>query len=128
MDSFRNRLLALIIGLVVATQSVTLVAVLQNTKHEAQVQADERLRSGSQVVEEYMRSRAAVLSSSVTVLAADFGLREAVASRDEATILSVANNHSQRIGADLVVFMDTGGRLLASSAANFAAQVPKVAK
>ncbi len=40
MDSFRNRLLALIIGLVVATQSVTLVAVLANTDHEVKVRAD----------------------------------------------------------------------------------------
>ena len=44
MDSFRNRLLALIIGLVVATQSVTLVAVLANTDHEVRVRADERDR------------------------------------------------------------------------------------
>lgn len=128
MDSFRNRLLALIIGLVVATQSVTLVAVLANTAHEAKVQADERLRFGSQVVLQAMRSRAETLSSTVTVLAADFGLREAVASHDEQTILSVASNHSQRIGADLVVFLDTNGHLLASSAPNFSTQAPKVAK
>jgi diguanylate cyclase len=128
MDSFRNRLLALIIGLVVATQSVTLVAVLANTEHEAKVRADERLRTGSLVVQDNMRHRAEVLSSTVTVLAADFGLREAVATRHAPTLLSVAQNHSQRIGADLVVFMDTNGRLLASSAADFEAQAPKVEK
>ncbi|MGC1458596.1 MAG: EAL domain-containing protein [Steroidobacteraceae bacterium] len=128
MDSFRNRLLALIIGLVVATQSVTLVAVLASTEHEAKVRADERLRSGSLVVQDNLRQRAEVLSSSVTVLAADFGLREAVAIHDAPTLLSVAKNHSQRIGADLVVFMDTNGRLLASSAADFSAQAPKVGK
>ena len=50
MNSFRNRLLALIIGLVVATQSVTLVAVLWSTAHQVQVQADEELRSGAKVV------------------------------------------------------------------------------
>jgi diguanylate cyclase (GGDEF)-like protein len=128
MDSFRNRLLALIIGLVVATQSVTLVAVLANTEHEAKVRADERLRTGSLVVQDNMRKRAEVLSSTVTVLAADFGLRDAVATRDGPTIRSAAKNHSQRIGADLVVFMDTNGGLLASTAGDFAAQAPKVEK
>ncbi len=128
MDSFRNRLLALIIGLVVATQSVTLVAVLASTSHEARVRADERLRSGSLVVQDNLRQRAEVLSNTVTVLAADFGLRGAVASRDAPTILSAARNHSQRIGADLVVIMDTNGQLLATSAADFSALAPKVGK
>ena len=110
MDSFRNRLLALIIGLVVTTQSVTLVAVLASTDHEVRVRADERLRSGSQAVHEFMRYRADQLSSTVAVLARDSGFREAVASRDAETMLSAATNHSARIGADLVVLMDTDGR------------------
>jgi len=37
MDSFRNCLLALIIGLVVTTPSVTLVAVPASTDHEVRV-------------------------------------------------------------------------------------------
>jgi HAMP domain-containing protein len=110
MNSFRNRLLALIIGLVVTMQSVTLVAVLANTDHEVKVRADERLRSGSQVVQEFMRYRAEQLSSTVAVLARDSGFREAVASRDADTMLSAATNHAERIGADLVMLMDTDGR------------------
>ena len=110
MNSFRNRLLVLIIGLVVAMESVTLVAVLASTDHEVRVRADERLRSGSQVVQEFMRQRADLLSSTVAVLAKDSGFREAVASRDAETMLSAATNHAERIGADLVVLMDTDGR------------------
>ena len=69
MNSFRNRLLALIIGLVVTTQSVTLVAVLWSTQHQVQVQADEELRSGAKVVQSFMRQRSAQLASTVSVLA-----------------------------------------------------------
>src|SRR5579862_4299369 len=111
MNSFRNRLLALIIGLVVATQSVTLVAVLWSTAHEVQVRADEELRSGARVVQQFMDSRVDHLATTVAVLAADIGFKDAVNSQDAATMLSAATDHSARVGWDLVVFTDADGRL-----------------
>jgi diguanylate cyclase (GGDEF)-like protein len=128
MDSFRNRLLALIIGLVVATQSVTLVAVLESTAHEVRVRADERLRYGSQVVRQYLRLRAGQLSSTVAVMAADFGFKDAVASHDPATMLSAAMNHNERIGWDVVVFLDPDGRLIKSNSPYVTAHAPTVQK
>ena len=128
MDSFRNRLLALIIGLVVALQSVTLVAVLANTDHEVRVRADERLRSGSQVVQQFMRYRADQLSSTVAVLARDAGFREAVAGGDAETMLSAATNHAARIGADLVVLMNTDGRPITANSPYVGAHAAAVAK
>ncbi len=115
MNSFRNRLLALIIGLVVATQSVTLVAVLWSTQHQVNVRAVEELRSGAQVVQQFMRLRADQLASTVSVLAKDFSFRELIAKGDADTMLSAATNHSKRVGADLVLLMDTNGRLLTSN-------------
>jgi diguanylate cyclase len=115
MDSFRNRLLALIIGLVVITQSVTLVAVLASTAHEVRERADAQLKSGSQVVQQFMRLRADQLASTVGVLAGDFGFKDAVASHDNVTMLSAATEHSKGIGWDLVIFIDANGRLLTSN-------------
>jgi hypothetical protein len=46
MGSFRNRLLVLIIGLVVVTQTVTLAAVLASTRRNVEARAAEQLRSG----------------------------------------------------------------------------------
>jgi diguanylate cyclase (GGDEF)-like protein len=114
MDSFRNRLLALIIGLVVITQSVTLVAVLVSTDRQVQAGADAQLHSDATVVQNTMRLRAEQLSSTVAVLVADIGFKEAVAS-DDATMLSAVDEHSQRISWDLVVFLDPGGRLRTSN-------------
>jgi diguanylate cyclase (GGDEF)-like protein len=128
MDSFRNRLLALIIGLVVATQSVTLVAVLASTSHEVQVRADERLRSGSRIVQEFMRQRADQLANTVAVLAADFGFRDAVASGHPETMLTAATNHAQRVGADLVLLTDTDGHLLTSNSSDVLAHKATVEK
>lgn len=113
MRTFRNRLLALIIGLVVLTQTVTLIAVLARTAGDVQARAEEQLRSGGSVVRQLIDFRAKELSSAVAVLASDFGLREAVASGDAATMMSAARNHAARIGADLVLMMDADGRLLA---------------
>jgi diguanylate cyclase (GGDEF)-like protein len=116
MGSFRNRLLALIIALVVVTQTVTLVAVLARTARDVQARATEQLRSGGSVAQQFVRFRENQLANAVAVLAADFGFRSAVASGEAATMQSAAQNHAQRIGADLLLLMDTAGRVLVSTA------------
>jgi diguanylate cyclase (GGDEF)-like protein len=116
MGSFRKRLLVLIIGLVVVTQTVTLAAVLASTAHNVEGRAAEELRSGASFAQQLIRFRAGQLANGVGVLAADFGFREAVASGDVPTILSAAANNARRIGADMVVLTDTRGKVLASTA------------
>jgi len=116
MSSFRKRLLVLIIGLVIVTQTVTLAAVLASTAHNVEARAAEQLRSGVSFVQQLVRFRAGQLANGVAVLAADFGFREAVASGDVPTILSAARNNAQRIGADMVLLLDTKGNLLTSTA------------
>jgi diguanylate cyclase (GGDEF)-like protein len=116
MGSFRKRLLVLIIGLVIVTQTVTLAAVLASTAHNVEGRAAEQLRSGGSFVQQLIRFRGGQLANGVAVLAADFGFREAVASGDVPTILSAARNNAQRIGADIVLLLDTQGNLVASTA------------
>jgi diguanylate cyclase (GGDEF)-like protein len=116
MGSFRKRLLVLIIGLSVVTQTVTLAAVLISTRRTVEARAAEQLRSGAALAEHLIRFRAAQLANGVAVLAGDFGFREAVASAHVPTILSAARNNAQRIGADLVLLLDTHGQVLASTA------------
>ncbi|HYM29215.1 MAG TPA: EAL domain-containing protein [Steroidobacteraceae bacterium] len=116
MSSFRKRVLALIIGLSVVTQTVTLAAVLLSTRRTVEARAAEQLRSGAALAEHLVRFRAGQLANGVAVLAGDFGFREAVASGHAPPILSAAANHAQRIGADMVLVLDTRGRVLASSA------------
>ncbi len=117
MGSFRKRLLVLIIGLVIVTQTVTLAAVLVSTRRTVEARAAEQLRSGGTLAEHLIGFRAGQLANGVGVLAADFGFREAVASAHTPTILSAARNNAQRIGADMVLLLDTRGRVLASTSA-----------
>ncbi|HEY7889152.1 MAG TPA: EAL domain-containing protein [Steroidobacteraceae bacterium] len=116
MGSFRKRLLVLIIGLAVLTQTVTLFAVLASTARNVRARGAEQLSEAGSLVDQLIRYRAGQLAGAVAVLAEDFGFREAVASGDGPTMLSAAGNNARRIGADLVLLMDTRGRVLASNA------------
>jgi diguanylate cyclase (GGDEF)-like protein len=121
MNSFRKRLLVLIIGLVVVTQTVTLAAVLASTRRTVEARSWEQLRSGAGLAEQLVRFRAGQLANGVAVLAADFGFREAVASGHVPTIVSAVRNNAQRIGADLVLVLDTRGSVVATTAPDLAA-------
>ena len=115
MNSFRNRLLVLIIGLIAVTQTVTLVAVLESTRRNVEARAAEQLTAGTSYALQLVKFRASQLASGVAVLAADFGFREAVSSHDPPTILSAASNQSRRIDADLLFLVDPQGKLLAAT-------------
>lgn len=115
MGSFRNRLLVLISGLVILTQTVTLVAVSASTQQAVKSRALEQLTAGTHLAEQLIRVRHGQLGSGLAVLAADYGFREAVALGDSPTMISAARNHAQRIGADLMLVLDTRGLILAST-------------
>src|SRR5213079_2558020 len=70
MGSFRKRLLVLIIGLGVVTQTVTLAAVLISTRRTVEARAAEQLRSGGSLAEQLIGFRAGQLANGVAVLAA----------------------------------------------------------
>lgn len=113
MLSFRNRLLILLTGLVVGAQVVTLVTALASTLSVERKRADDQLVEGASKAQYTLDMRERLLANAVTVLALDFGLREAVAINDAPTLASALENHARRIGADLTVAMDLDGRLLA---------------
>ncbi|MFZ2509448.1 MAG: EAL domain-containing protein [Steroidobacteraceae bacterium] len=115
MNSFRNRLLVLIIGLIAVTQTVTLVAVLESTRRNVEIRAAQQLTAGSSYALQLLKFRASQLATGVAVLAADFGFREAVSTGDRPTILSAASNHSRRIDADLMFLVDNEGSLIAAT-------------
>lgn len=113
MHSFRSRLVALVIVLVVTIQAVTLFAVLAHISSTESTRAPGQLQAGGAIVRNIVSYRTAQLQSSVAVLATDFGFREAVASADRATIASAAENHARRAHADLLYVLDTRGAVLA---------------
>ncbi len=113
--SFRGKLLLLTILPLAAAQIVTLLAVMRTVEEDVDRRARESLVIGGAVVNEFLTARGEQLRASVEVLAADFGLKEAVATGDADTIQSVLGNHSQRVGADVALLLDLDGAGIASS-------------
>ncbi|MDH3401690.1 MAG: diguanylate cyclase, partial [Chromatiales bacterium] len=113
--NFRQKLLALGIAPLVVGQLVMLFAVMQTVETDVDQRARDSLQIGAEVVDEYLSSRSDQLKTSVEVLAADFGLKEAAVSHDEETIRSVLRNHSLRVGASVAMLLDMDGRILAST-------------
>ena len=115
--SFRSKLLVLTIAPLAIAQVVTLLAVMQTVEHDVDRRARSSLAIGGNVVREFLTARAQQMRTSVEVLAADFGLKEAAATNDANTIHSVLQNHSMRVGAELAIYLDMDGKVIASTGA-----------
>jgi diguanylate cyclase (GGDEF)-like protein len=115
--SFRGKLLLLTLAPLAIAQVVTLLAVMDTVEHDVDRRARESLEVGGNVVTQFLGSRSAQLGTSVEILAADFGLKQAAATSDAETIRSVLRNHSERVGADLALYLDMDEELIASTSA-----------
>ncbi len=115
MQSFRTRILGLLLAIVVTTQLATMFALVVQTHREAQSRAQQQLSSGGRVLASIMHSRAEQLRDAVHVLVADYGFKEAVTSADQETILSALDNSAARIDADLAAFFDPSGQVIATT-------------
>lgn len=107
-------MLLTIVPLAIA-QLVTLFAVMNTVERDIADRARASLETGGIVVSEFLASRGEQLRTSVEVLAADFGLKEATATGDENTIRSVLENHGRRIRADMAMLVDLDGNTVAST-------------
>ncbi|CAM4081156.1 bifunctional diguanylate cyclase/phosphodiesterase [Pseudoalteromonas byunsanensis] len=117
-SSLKHRIILLCVGLVLLTTVTSLVSFWWSTSHfnESQVQQD--IEVGQNVYQQYLKAKERLLVTAATVLTADFGFKQAVATRDADTISSVLFNHSQRIDADLMLLFDTRGKLISANQSN----------
>jgi len=115
--SFRSKLLLLTIAPLAIAQIVTLLAVMRTVEQDVDQRARNSLTIGGNVVRAYLTASAQQIRTSVEVLAADFGLKEAAATDDGETIRSVLQNHSQRVGADLAIYLNMDGDVIAVTGA-----------
>ena len=105
----------LVVGLVMLTALMILINVWTSTSKHAQNQLNGNLKVAQNVFEQVLENRENVLYNSANVLTADFGFKQAVATRDKATISSVLENHSSRINASLMILSDLNGSIISSS-------------
>lgn len=113
--SFYQRILLVVVGLVVVAQLTTFVAVLGTLDRDVKAETRKQLEAGTGLLLRMFDKRSQLLLNSAEVLAADFGFRSAIASRDKATIHSALNNNLARIDADLASLISLDGTLVSST-------------
>jgi len=114
---FRHKILLLAVALVVATQLIVLFPVLDLIKRDSATQADRTVGLAGVLFDEYMHNRAEQLGKNAYVLVADYGIKQAVASGDDATIRSALRNLASRVDATVAALLDPDGKVVVSSTA-----------
>lgn len=105
-----TRIVAMSLGLLLLVQGAALLAL----QHEIDLtlrSIDDRLERGERVWRAKLADRSRAQDAAGRVLALDDGLREAIASRDGATIVDALDNHRRRLGATLMAVLDPDFRL-----------------
>lgn len=112
---FFTKLLAMLLGIVVLLQAVTYFAARAALLDSTVSATRNTLKVGVDVFAYSMQSRSDQLKNSVAILVNDFGFREAVATRDAATIESALQNQASRVEADRAMVINADGQWLADT-------------
>src|SRR3990172_3013512 len=102
-------------GLFLLVLTAMLLAVDRASTRHARAQLAETLQVGARVFTRQFDARNERLTEGVRILAGDFALRGAIASRDRSTILSALENHGARIGANVAMLVSLDNLLLADT-------------
>ncbi|MBH0093706.1 bifunctional diguanylate cyclase/phosphodiesterase [Pseudoalteromonas sp. SCQQ13] len=114
-NNLRNRITILCVGLVLLTTVVSLLSFWWSTSKFQEEKVNQDISVAQNVYKQYLNSKENLLLTAAKVLTSDFGFKQAVATRDAATISSVLYNHSQRINADLMLLLDLSGQLISTN-------------
>jgi diguanylate cyclase (GGDEF)-like protein len=110
----------LLAAVLAAALSAVSITNRGNAEHEVQRQLDVGVSVFSRLLESNRRQ----LTQAAQAVAADYGFREAVATRDTDTLVSVLENSGKRIGAAMVVLTSLNGDVIAASGLHVKAGTP----
>lgn len=113
--SLRTRIAFVVVLLMLAAQAAAYVVISSVIERNAVSNAEQQLAVAERVFREVLRTNGEKLMQAATVVAADFGFREAVATHHESTVVSALRNHGSRIDADIVILADLDGKPIADS-------------
>lgn len=118
VHSLNQGIFRLVIGLVLLTSLSILINVWVVTYQQAQNKLSKDIELAQKVLGEVLQNQEELLITSASVLTDDFGFKQAVATRDSATITSALSNHGNRISADLMGIFSLSGDTIASTSKN----------
>jgi diguanylate cyclase (GGDEF)-like protein len=113
--SLRARITIVVVLLMLAAQLAVYAVISTVIRSNARSNVEQQLVVAERVFHQVLRSNGEKLTQAASVVAADFGFREAVATHDENTVVSALSNHGERVDADVVMLADLDGKLIADS-------------
>ena len=122
--ALRTRIAVTFLLLLAAVLAAALGAVSATNRGNAEREVQRQLDVGASVFSRLLESNRRQLTQAAQAVAADYGFREAVASRDTDTLVSVLENSGQRIGAAMVVLTSLNGDVIAASGLHIKAGTP----
>jgi diguanylate cyclase (GGDEF)-like protein len=122
--ALRTRIAVTFILLLAAVLAAALGAVSMTNRGNAGREVQRQLDIGASVFSRLLESNQRQLTQAAQAVAADYGFREAVSTRDTDTLVSVLQNAGQRIGAEMVVLTSLNGDVIASSGSQAKAGMP----
>ncbi len=113
--ALRTRIAVTFLLLLTAVLAAALGAVSATNHGNAEREVQRQLAVGVSVFSRLLESNRRQLTQAAQAVAADYGFREAVSTRDTDTLVSVLENSGERIGAGMVVLTSLNGDVIAAS-------------
>lgn len=113
--SLQHRITALFVGLLVVVMTLILMLVARSNERIVAAEMGRELTAGGRIFSQLVVENQHQLEIAASLLAADFGFREAIATQDRPTIRSVLQNHGQRIGAKAMMVISPEGQIIAET-------------
>jgi adenylate cyclase len=113
--SFRARILTFVIGLLVLVQGAVLLSVHLANLRDAHRHVDEAFELTASAFRRSLEARERILVEKARLISSDFAFKQVTAIGDAATIRSALENHSARVGADVMMLLDPSGGVIADT-------------
>ena len=123
-----GRIALVSLALLLLVQTAVFTAIDQSIDRNAHARLAEHMQLAARVWQRLLDQRAAKLNQGAALLAADYGMREAVSSGDLETVRSALDNHGARIGASLSALLGTDLTVTAVGEGNDAMLAPALAR
>jgi len=113
--NLERRIAVVFVGLVLLVVLLILLLVQRAGERIVNAESQRQITAGRMSFEALIAQDRRQLELAATVLSGDFSFREAIATRDRPTVLSVLRNHGSRIGARVMMAVSLDSRVIADT-------------
>jgi diguanylate cyclase (GGDEF)-like protein len=113
--NLERRIALVFAGLALLVMLLMLLLVQRTGERILSAEAQRQIQAGRRNFESLIAQDRRQLELASKVLSGDFSFREAIATQDRATVLSVLHNHGQRIGARVMMAVSLDGKVIAET-------------